>query len=49
MKIKGRDVLFFFLGIVTILIIETAMNWNETKQLIKDSATDELKKIENEK
>lgn len=49
MKIKGRDVLFFFLGIVAILIIDTAMNWNETKQLVKESASDELKKIEAEK
>lgn len=49
MKIKVRDILFFFLGIITVLIIDTAMNWNETKQLVKESASVELKKIEAEK
>ena len=49
MKIKGRDIRFFLLGIFTMFIIETVMNWENTKQVVKDSATEELKKIESEK
>jgi len=49
MKIKGRDILFFLLGIFTIFMIETIMNWEHTKQIIKTSAKEELKQIEAEK
>tara|TARA_R110001583_G_scaffold171794_1_gene325525 strand:- start:248 stop:385 length:138 start_codon:yes stop_codon:yes gene_type:complete len=32
MKITGRDVKFFFLGIFTLFIIDTVMNWEEVKE-----------------
>lgn len=35
MKIKGRDVWFFFLGILTIFVIETAMDWEGSKESSK--------------
>ena len=49
MKIKGRDILFFFLGVFTVFVIDTVVNWEHTKQVVKDSITDELQKIETEK
>jgi len=49
MKIKGRDVLFFLLGIFTLFMIETIINWEHTKQVLKNSTTEEIKKIESEK
>lgn len=32
MKITKRDVLFFFMGVFTLLIIETIFNWEEVKE-----------------
>lgn len=49
MKIKGRDILFFLLGVFTLFIIDTVVNWKHTKQVVKNSMTDELQKIKAEK
>jgi len=32
MKIKARDVKFFLLGIFTLFVIDTIMNWDEAKE-----------------
>jgi len=48
MKITGRDVRFFLLGVLTIFVIETIMDWEHTKEIIENSATDEINKIESE-
>ena len=49
MKIKGRDVLFFLLGIFTIFMIETIIDWDGTKESFKNGFEQEMKKIESEK
>jgi hypothetical protein len=46
-KITKRDVLFFFIGLFTMLIIETIYNWPESvnsfKAGLKDGAIDGAK------
>ena len=49
MKIKGRDIWFFLLGIFTLFIIETIIDWDGTKQSLKNGYEQEMKKIESEK
>jgi len=48
MKITGRDVKYFLLGVLTFFVIDTIMDWQHTKEIIKNSATDEINKIESE-
>ena len=36
MKITKRDVVFFLLGIFTIFLIESIIDWEETKKSFKD-------------
>lgn len=31
-RIKKRDVLFFFIGVFTVIIIDTILNWEESKE-----------------
>jgi len=35
-KITKRDVLFFFLGVITILLLELVLNWNENIQAFEE-------------
>ena len=36
MNITKRDIKFFLIGIVTILLVDTLWNWEERKQAFKD-------------
>lgn len=36
MKITKRDIVFFALGIFTIFIIESIIDWDSTKKSLKD-------------
>lgn len=36
MKITGRDLRFFFLGLLTFFIIETIMDWEGAKESYKE-------------
>ncbi len=38
MKITKRDIKFFFLGIVTMIILEFALNWAELVSQAKEGA-----------
>lgn len=49
MKIKGRDIRFFFLGVLTILIIETILNWGDSKKSFIRGVEDGLRQTEIEK
>ena len=49
MKIKGRDIRFFFLGVLTILIIETILNWNDSKKSFIKGVKDGFGQTEIEK
>jgi hypothetical protein len=35
MKITGRDVKFFLLGVLTIFVLETIMDWDGAKESFK--------------
>lgn len=35
MKITGRDMKFFLLGVLTIFVINTIMDWEGTKESLK--------------
>jgi hypothetical protein len=51
MKITGRDVKFFLLGVLTIFIIDTIMDWEGAKKSFKDgynNAISSSPKIESE-
>jgi hypothetical protein len=51
MKITSRDVKFFFLGILTIFIINTIMDWEGAKKSFKEGYNDgynAINKIESE-
>jgi hypothetical protein len=37
MKINTRDLTFFILGILTLFIVESIMNWEESKKSFKES------------
>ena len=37
MKITTRDLTFFILGILTLYIVESIMNWEESKKSFKES------------
>ena len=37
MKITTRDLTFFILGILTLFIVESIMNWEESKKSFKES------------
>ena len=36
MKITRRDLKFFLLGILTVFLLETVLNWEDTKKAFKD-------------
>ncbi len=40
MKITGRDVKFFLLGVLTIFVINTIMDWEGAKKSFKDGYND---------
>ena len=42
MKIKKRDLAFFFLGIVTFFLIESIYNWDGTKKAFRDGFNDTI-------
>jgi len=44
MKITGRYVKFFFLGIFTVFIIDTVMNWEETKATFNKAFNESFEK-----
>ena len=37
MKITTRDLTFFILGILTLFIVESIMNWEESKKSFRES------------
>ncbi len=37
-KFTRRDVAFFFLGVFTFILIDTALNWDQAVQGFKDGA-----------
>ena len=47
MKIKKRDVAFFLLGILTIFIIDSIMNWEGVKKSFKDGYNEGRGNFEN--
>ena len=44
MKITGRYVKIFFLGIFTVFIIDTVMNWDETKATFINALNESFEK-----
>ena len=40
MKIKKRDIAFFFLGILTFFLIESIYDWEGTKKAVRDGFND---------
>ena len=40
MKIKKRDLAFFFLGILTFFVIESIYDWEGTKEAFRDGYND---------
>ncbi len=36
MKITKRDILFFVLGVVVMLVVETAFSWSDSKKAFMD-------------
>jgi len=49
MKITGRDLKFFFLGILTLFIIDTIMDWDGAKKSFRDGFNDGYNKTESQK
>jgi len=49
MKITGRDLRFFLLGILALFIIDTIMDWEGAKKSFRDGYNDGFNKIESEK
>ena len=48
MRIKKRDVMFFIFGVLTFLIVDTIMNWDDAKESFKEGYND-ARKIESVK
>ena len=44
MKITGRDVKFFLLGVLTIFVLETIMDWEGTKESFKKGFNESFEK-----
>jgi hypothetical protein len=44
MKITGRDLRFFFLGLLTFFLIETIMDWEGTKESFKKGFNESFEK-----
>ena len=36
LKITKRDVLFFFVGVFTVIIIDTVVNWEDSKEAFRE-------------
>lgn len=41
-KITGRDVKFFFLGVLTIILIDLVLDWNNNIQSFKEGYIEAL-------
>ena len=36
MKVTRRDLKFFFLGVLTVFLLESVLNWEDTKKAFQD-------------
>ncbi len=45
-KITKRDIFFFFLGILLMLIVDIVMNWNNSDKAIKAGSDAFMNKVE---